>query len=164
LTLHKITHFCTEWLSVCPSITEKFCIITIFQSYVKQNNDSNKTFRYDHDLLLYQTLFVQVQQFVSYLHRTKDFNIQPPSTSIFLVFHKNGFIKGCSSSEDLSAFNIPWSNFDWCNFCIRPRSLNVPHFGTVEGTGLKIMASGYLQRHEALCLISCKSTSWFKRY
>jgi hypothetical protein len=58
MTLHKITEFYTEWYSVCPNITSKFRTIAIFKNYVKQNNDSNKTYRHVHDLLLYQSSFV----------------------------------------------------------------------------------------------------------
>jgi hypothetical protein len=45
--LHKITEFYTEWFSVYPNITSKFCTIAIFKNCIKQNNDSNKTYRYD---------------------------------------------------------------------------------------------------------------------
>jgi hypothetical protein len=43
MTLHEITDFYTEWFSVCPNITSKFCTIAIFKSFVKENNDSNET-------------------------------------------------------------------------------------------------------------------------
>jgi hypothetical protein len=58
MTLHKITEFYTEWFSVYRNITWKFHTIVIFKNCVKQNNDSNKTYRYVHDLLLYQGSFV----------------------------------------------------------------------------------------------------------
>jgi hypothetical protein len=58
MTLHKITEFYTEWFTVYPNITSEFRTIAIFKNYVKQNNDSNKTYRYVHDLLLYQSSFV----------------------------------------------------------------------------------------------------------
>jgi hypothetical protein len=58
MTLHKITEFYTEWFSVYPNITSQFRTIAIFNKCVKQNNDSNKTYRYVHDLLLYQSSFV----------------------------------------------------------------------------------------------------------
>jgi hypothetical protein len=59
MTLHKITEFYTEWFSVYPNITSKFRTIAIFNiNCVKQNNDSNKTYMYVHDLLLYQSSFV----------------------------------------------------------------------------------------------------------
>jgi hypothetical protein len=55
MTLHKITEFYTEWFSVYPNIASKFRAIAIFKNCVKQNKDSNKTYRYVHDLLLYQS-------------------------------------------------------------------------------------------------------------
>jgi hypothetical protein len=58
MTLHKITEFYIEWFSVYPNITSKFRTITVFKNCVKKNNDSNKTYRYVHDLLLYQSSFV----------------------------------------------------------------------------------------------------------
>jgi hypothetical protein len=66
MTLHKITEFYTEWFWVCPNTASKFRTTTIFKSFVKQNNDSNKTCRYVHDLLLYQTKFV-VSETLHYL-------------------------------------------------------------------------------------------------
>jgi hypothetical protein len=58
MTLHKITKFYTEWFSVFPNITSKFRTIAIFKNCVKQNNDSNKTYRYVHDLLQNQSSLV----------------------------------------------------------------------------------------------------------
>jgi hypothetical protein len=58
MTLHNITEFYTEWFSVYSNITSKFRTIAIFKNCVKQDNDSNKTYRYGHDLLLYQSSFV----------------------------------------------------------------------------------------------------------
>jgi hypothetical protein len=58
MTLHKIIEFYTEWFSVYPNITSKFRTIAIFKNCVKQNNDSNKIYRYVHDLLLFQSSFV----------------------------------------------------------------------------------------------------------
>jgi hypothetical protein len=70
MTLHKITEFYTEWFSVCPNIPSKFRTITIFKNCVKQNNDSMETYRYVHDLLVYQSSFVEVQRFMSFLYKT----------------------------------------------------------------------------------------------
>jgi hypothetical protein len=42
MTLHKITKFYTEWFSICPNLTNNFCIITIFESCVKEINDLNQ--------------------------------------------------------------------------------------------------------------------------
>jgi hypothetical protein len=58
MKLHKITEFYTELFSVYLNITSKFRNIAIFKNCVKQNNDSNETYRYVHDLLLYQSSFV----------------------------------------------------------------------------------------------------------
>jgi hypothetical protein len=58
MTLHKIKKFYTELFSVYPNITSKFRTIAIFKNCVKQNDDSNKTYRYVHVLLLYQNSFV----------------------------------------------------------------------------------------------------------
>jgi hypothetical protein len=58
MTLHKITEFYKEWFSVYHNITSKFRTIALFNNYVKQNNDPNKTYRYVHYLLLYQSSFV----------------------------------------------------------------------------------------------------------
>jgi hypothetical protein len=69
-------------------------------------------------------------------------NIYIQTTAMFVfVFDKNGLIKSCSSFEDLSAYKISWSHVEWCKFCIHLRSLNVRHFGMVEGKGLKSTAS-----------------------
>jgi hypothetical protein len=66
---------------------------------------------------------------------TMNFNIQLSAMFVFLVFDKNGLIKGCSSFEDLSVFKISCSHVDWCKFYIHLRSFNVRHFGMVESTG-----------------------------
>jgi hypothetical protein len=58
MTLHIITEFYTELFSIYPNITSKFRTIVIFRNCIKENNDSNKTYRYVHDLLLYQSSFV----------------------------------------------------------------------------------------------------------
>jgi hypothetical protein len=70
-----------------------------------------------------------------------NFNIQTAAMFVFFIFDKNGLNKSCSSFEDLSVYKISWSYVDWCKFCIHLRSLNVRHFGMVEGTGLKSTAS-----------------------
>jgi hypothetical protein len=58
MTLHKITEFYTELFSVYHNITSKFRTIVIFKNGIKENNDSNKTYRYARDLLLFQSSFV----------------------------------------------------------------------------------------------------------
>jgi hypothetical protein len=70
-----------------------------------------------------------------------NFNIQTTTMFVFFVLDKNGLIKSCSSYEDLSVFKIAWSHVDWCKFFIHLRSLNVRHFGMLQGTGLISMAS-----------------------
>jgi hypothetical protein len=62
---------------------------------------------------------------------------------VFFVFDKNCLIKSCSSFEDASVNKISWSHVDWCKFCIHLRSLNVRHFGMLEGTVLISTASRY---------------------
>jgi hypothetical protein len=106
--------------------------IAIFKSSIKGNIKSNKSCRSVHDLSLYQTLFVLMQQL----------NLNCPTCSyFFFVFHKSGFIKNCSSSEDLSAYKISCSHLSRWKFCIHLRSPNVCHFGTVEATRLQAVAS-----------------------
>jgi hypothetical protein len=66
VALHKIIEFCTELFSDCPNITSKFRTTAMFKILVKQRNDSNKTRRYVHDLLLHQTSFylsAKIQEF-----------------------------------------------------------------------------------------------------
>jgi hypothetical protein len=58
MTLNKITEFYIELFSVYHNITSKVRTIAIFKNCVKRNNDSNKTYRYVHDLLLYHSSFV----------------------------------------------------------------------------------------------------------
>jgi hypothetical protein len=58
MIFHKIAEFYAELFSVYHNITSKFRTIATFKNSVKQNNDSNKTYKYVHDLLLYQSLFV----------------------------------------------------------------------------------------------------------
>jgi hypothetical protein len=77
-----------------------------------------------------------------------NFNIQPPPSFVFLVFHKNCLIKNCSSFEDLSAYKMSWFHVDWCKFSIRQRNLNVHHVAMIEATGLKRMRSGHPQWHD----------------
>jgi hypothetical protein len=71
MPLHKIIEFYTELFSDYPNTTSKVRTIVIFKNCVKQNNDSNKTYRHIHDLLLYQSSFVRMQRFMSCLHKKK---------------------------------------------------------------------------------------------
>jgi hypothetical protein len=74
-------------VQICVNKTSEFCIIAIFKSFVKQNNDTNKT--YVHDLLLYQTSLVLVSAMV---HKLPPFficmniNFQQPSIFMFFLF------------------------------------------------------------------------------
>jgi hypothetical protein len=47
----------------------------------------------------------------------------------------------------VTSLNSSLSGVDWCKFCIHLRSLNIRHYGTVEGMELEIMESGSLQWH-----------------
>jgi hypothetical protein len=55
LQTYKIAEFYTVWFSVWPNIISKFQTTT---RSVKENKDSNKTYRYIHDLTPHTTLFV----------------------------------------------------------------------------------------------------------
>jgi hypothetical protein len=58
MKLHKITGFRAEWFSVSSNITSTFRTIGMLKTFVKQNCDSNKTFKNVRDILLYQTSFI----------------------------------------------------------------------------------------------------------
>jgi hypothetical protein len=96
--------------------------------------------------------------------QTMNLNTQTAAMFAFFVFDKNGLTESCSSFEDLSVYKISWSHVDWCKFCIHLRSLNVRHFGMVEGTGLKSTASRSPSMAWPPYWISQKSTNWFKSY
>jgi hypothetical protein len=68
-----------------------------------------------------------------------NFNFQIPSTLLFLVFHKNGFIKSSSSFEDLSAHKFHGPTLT--DVSHPPQKSEHPRSGVVEATGLKIMPS-----------------------
>jgi hypothetical protein len=65
-----------------------------------------------------------VHDFIS-IKQNMTFNFQLLSALMFLVFHKNGLNKSCSSFEDLSTNVISWSHMDWFKSCFHFRSLNV---------------------------------------
>jgi hypothetical protein len=73
MTLHKFTEFYIEWFNVCLNIASKFRTVAMFISFVKQNNDSNKTCSYANDILPYQSSFVLLllQHFMSCLQKRK---------------------------------------------------------------------------------------------
>jgi hypothetical protein len=82
--LHKITEFYTQCFSVYPDITSKFWTIAIFKNYVKQNNDSNKTYSYVHGLLLYQSSFAKYNgSWVVSTKQTVNFNIEAAAMFVF---------------------------------------------------------------------------------
>jgi hypothetical protein len=141
MTLHKITEFYTERFSVYPKTTSKFRTIAIFKNCVK---------------IMIQIKLISMSMFSYYTKahlskcngswvvstkQTMNFNIQTAAMFVFFVFVTNGLIKSCSSFEWLSVYKISWSHVDWCKFCIHLRSLNVRHFGILEGTELKSTAS-----------------------
>jgi hypothetical protein len=74
----------------------------------------------------------------------QNFNVkyQLPAMFAFFVFRKNGLIKSCSSSEDISEYKTSWFYIEWCKFCIHLTSLNVSHFVMVAATALQIYPLG----------------------
>jgi hypothetical protein len=63
------------------------------------------------------------------------FKIQPPAMFVSLDLRKSGLIKSCSPSENLSKYKTSLHYFDWWQFLIHLRSLDVSHFGVVEAMG-----------------------------
>jgi hypothetical protein len=128
MTLHKITKFYTELFSVYHNITSKFRTIAIFKNCVKQNYDSNKTYRYVHMSMISYCTKVHLSKcngsWVVSTKQAMNFKNQTAAMFVFFVFDKNGLIKSCSSFEDLSVQKISWSHVEWCKFCIHLRSLN----------------------------------------
>jgi hypothetical protein len=55
MTWNKITESYTERRNICWNMTSDFHPVAVSKSRVQQNNDSNKTCRFDHDPLLYET-------------------------------------------------------------------------------------------------------------
>jgi hypothetical protein len=143
MTLHKITEFYTELFSFYHNLTSKFRTIAIFKTA------SNKI------MIQIKLIGVSMISYYTKVHlskcngswvlstkQTMNFNIQTAAMFVFFfVFDKNYLIKSCSSFEVLSVHKISWSHIDWCKFHIHLRSLNVRHFGMVEGTGLISTAS-----------------------
>jgi hypothetical protein len=103
--MDTITEFYTEWFCVCRNIASKFRIIAIFISVVKQNNDSNKTCKYVHYILLYQSSCECNGSWLVSIKQRMNFNCNRPPTFVFLVCHKNGLNIGCSYFEILPANN-----------------------------------------------------------
>jgi hypothetical protein len=141
MTLHKTTEFYTEWFSVCHNTTSKFRDIAIFKSFVEQNNGSNKTCRYVHNLLPYQISCVYVKRFMSYIHWTKNMNcnFQPLSKFKHFVLFIIKFKLKLSilwRSNSMQNFTIP----HWFVVVLNPpQKFEVRHFGMVDTMGLKSM-------------------------
>jgi hypothetical protein len=68
----------------------------IFKGSVKENNDSNKSCSYVHDLLTYKTyLFKFNGLWVVAIKQNVNFNIQPPAMFLFFDFRRSGLIESC---------------------------------------------------------------------
>jgi hypothetical protein len=77
---------------------------------------------------------------VFFIILNSNFKFQSPVMYVFMIVRRNGLIKSCLSFEDLTAYKMS-CYVDWCKFFSHLISLNVHHFGMVEATALKIMAS-----------------------
>jgi hypothetical protein len=114
MTLHKLAEFYTHWFSICPNISSTFQLSPYLEAL------SNKAVKYKCGEQL-----------------NINFNIQLLSTFVLFGFHKNGFVKSCSSLKGLLEYKISWSLIDWCKFCMHLISVNICYFGTIEVMGLK---------------------------
>jgi hypothetical protein len=131
-----------QYFSDCPNITSKHRSIDVFKTFVKQNNDWNKTCTYVHELLLPKLhLSKRSSSWLVSVKQNINFNFQQRSTFVCFVCHKNFLTKCCSFSEDVPAYRISWCHGHWIKFCIHLRSLNAYHIGMVEDAGLRSMAS-----------------------
>jgi hypothetical protein len=94
MTPHKIKEFYVTWFRVCSNITSIFCTTAIFKTFVKQNNNSHRTCRYVHDILLCQVHFSKYNGswVISTKQNTNPY-FQQPSTFAFFTFHNNALIK-----------------------------------------------------------------------
>jgi restriction endonuclease S subunit len=111
ITLHTITEFYTKWFSVCPNITSKFRTTAIFKSSVKENNGSNKTYRYIHDLSLNKFQLSKCNDLcVVSIKQNVNFKFKPHA--MFELFSQSGLTKSCSCFEDMPVYKIPWSHVD----------------------------------------------------
>jgi hypothetical protein len=131
MILHRITESCTEWFSICSSITLKVCNIAIFKALSKKIKIQIKLLGMS-VIFHYTKLHLSKcnSSWVFFIKQNMNFNFQPSSTLAFLVFHVNDLIKSCSFFW--AECKMLWSHIDWCKFCIYLRSLNVCHFGMVE--------------------------------
>jgi hypothetical protein len=130
--------------SLVPTSPQKFATTAMFKCFVKQNNDSDRTVGMS-TIFYYTTLHLSDNGcnglWVVSIKQNINYNIQPPSKFVLLVYHKNDLIKSLSSFEDVSAYNISWSHVNCCKFYIHIESLNVRHMEVVKVTGLKRAAS-----------------------
>jgi hypothetical protein len=75
------------------------------KSFVKENNDSNKTWRYVHEFLLASLHLSKCKgSRVVSIKQNTNFNIQLPYMFVFLILQKNDLIKTCSSFPDLTSY------------------------------------------------------------
>jgi hypothetical protein len=58
---------------------------------------------------------------------------------VFSVSRKSCPFKSCPASEELPAYNIPWSHIDWCKFCIHLSTLKIPPTSYSKGPSKKII-------------------------
>jgi hypothetical protein len=154
----------TQSGSVCPNITSIFRTIAIFKSFRKWDG-WNKICGYAHDISLYQTLFVKVQRFISFLHKINvNFKLQPPAVHVIWIYRKSGPVKIRLSFSDLSAYTMSWSDVAWCKFCTHLRSLNVRHFRMIKANGFKTYDVDATFNGPTFQLNFVKYTSWLKSW
>jgi hypothetical protein len=108
------------WISFGSNLNLNFAAPPYLKAS-SNKNDSNKTCRYVHDILLYKTLFVQVQQFVI-------LNFSRPSRPYFWSLTKVILLKVVYPPKISSAHLLAWSHVDWWKFCIHIINLTVRHF------------------------------------
>jgi hypothetical protein len=108
MTLHKTTQLYTYWFRVCPNISSKLLTITLFQSFVKQNNYSNKTCTHVDNLLV--TKLCLRATFHELSHggkRNMNLKFQPATNFVFLIF---------STKMVLATFIHPCNIYQHTNF------------------------------------------------
>jgi hypothetical protein len=141
----KLAYFTKTWhcrilYREVLNITSRFHTVATLKSFMKENNYLNKTCRRVHDLYCNKcNLSKRNGSWAVSITLNMNDNFQPLSTFVFFVFHRNGLIKSCSLSKDLSEYNTSWSHVDWYKFCIHLRSSSVFNFRT-GASRLKCMA------------------------
>jgi hypothetical protein len=146
MTSHKVTDFCTERFSVCPSITSKFRAVTILKLRVK-----NKT--------MIQMKLVGV----STIFYCTNHNLHNCGIS-WVISIKKIRILTLNDPPDSYFCKFSWSHLDWLKFCIHLMSLHVCNFGMVVATSFKNVESRSAFMTWRLHCISWKSTKWFESY